>query len=461
METLDAWLTRQYGRSAQGMLRSISATSISKTRAGFDQHITPKKGSVVASPVPGAYDPHPDYFFHWFRDSALVMDALRLLCSGGRAAAVPAEQLTRRFADFIDFSLSLEYLNGSELAAAPDWRRRIEPGQLQFIRSDTELAALKGEQIAADTRVNPDASIDISRWARPQYDGPALRALCSLRWLGNAWLDEPTSRAAQTLLRHDLNFTLHHWAEPCFDIWEEELGLHYYTQHVAAAALKAGARWLAAEDASFSRALAQASKLALARLDSYWSESLGYLRSRTLTDGRTSSKQLDIAVLLSAIHAHDDGQDAAPHSAADPRMLLTLAQLEKQFDADYAINSSRPPHRGVAMGRYRGDVYFSGGAYYFSTLGAAEFCFRAASFAPEPLALIARGDGFLDTVRQYTPEDGELSEQFDQNTGAPNSAPQLAWSHAALISAVAARDAAIRQSTQHPAADGSIRTPLG
>ena len=33
------------------------------------------------------------------------------------------------------------------------------------------------------------------------------------------------------------------------------------------------------------------------------------------------------------------------------------------------------------MGRYAGDVYYSGGAYYFSTLGAAEFCFRAAAAA--------------------------------------------------------------------------------
>ena len=39
----------------------------------------PKPGSVVASPVLAAYDPEPDYFFHWYRDSAVVMDALRLL----------------------------------------------------------------------------------------------------------------------------------------------------------------------------------------------------------------------------------------------------------------------------------------------------------------------------------------------------------------------------------------------
>ena len=63
------------------MLTSISPVGIVKLRPRFGQVIVPKPGSVVASPVLAAYDPEPDYFFHWYRDSALVMDALRLLRS--------------------------------------------------------------------------------------------------------------------------------------------------------------------------------------------------------------------------------------------------------------------------------------------------------------------------------------------------------------------------------------------
>src|SRR5262249_41973646 len=94
-----------------------------------------------------------------------------------------------------------------------------------------------------------------------------------------------------------------------------------------------------------------------------------------------------------------------------------------------------------ALGRYAGDRYFSGGAYYFSTLGAAEFCFLAAAHAADPAAWMRRGDAFLETVRAYTPDNGELSEQFDQRTGAQTSARHLAWSYAAFISSVAARRA--------------------
>jgi len=87
-------------------------------------------------------------------------------------------------------------------------------------------------------------------------------------------------------------------------------------------------------------------------------------------------------------------------------------------------------------------VYCSGGAYYFSTLGAAEFCFRAAALGGDAChgnQWMERGDAYLATVRTYTPAGGDLSEQFDQHSGAQTSAKQLAWSHAAFISCVFAR----------------------
>jgi glucoamylase len=42
-------------------------------------------------------------------------------------------------------------------------------------------------------------------------------------------------------------------------------------------------------------------------------------------------------------------------------------------------------------------------------------------------------------VRTFSPPSGDLSEQFDQKSGAQSSARHLAWSYAAFISAVVAR----------------------
>ena len=123
--------------------------------------------------------------------------------------------------------------------------------------------------------------------------------------------------------------------------------------------------------------------------------------------------------------------------------------------------AAAPETRGPAMGRYAGDRYFSGGAYYFSTLGAAEFYYalaEAAAGAEVPvtadnkeflLRLGAAEDSWRSRrrrqnienavlrpcsgaainswqpLRPIPPPAGELSEQFDQATGVQTSAKSL------------------------------------
>lgn len=447
-EELEHWLRREYGHAADAMLTSVSACEIVKERPGFAQTVRPARGSVVASPVLGSYDPDPDYFFHWFRDSAIVIDAVRLLYEAGRLGAAALEH----FADFVRFSLSLKELDGRVLHAQPEWREKVWPDHEQYLRGE-DLLLVWGDAVYADTRVNPDGTIDITRWTRPQHDGPPLRALTVLRWLqtlggqragANETVAADTLADAERLLRIDLALTVARWREPSLDIWEEELGHHYFTLRVSAAALTAGAKWLkAAGELTEAAALAAEAHAIRAMLDRFWREDAGFYQSRIMPAGVTSTKMLDIAVILAAVHA-EDGDER--HSVRDPRMHATLAALEQLFDRLYPINAQRPRARGVAMGRYEGDVYYSGGAYYFSTLGAAEFCFLAAAAQTAGSAArtqwFARGDAFLETVRAFTPASGDLSEQFDQRTGEQTSAKHLAWSYAGFISCVTARRAA-------------------
>jgi glucoamylase len=436
----ESWLDGQLSHSASAMLSSVSPVSIVKHRPGFGQTIRPVAGAIVASPVLGNYDPDPDYFFHWFRDSAVVIDALRLLYVERRIGAEALQHLR----DFIRFSLDLNRLDGRAIAAIPDRRSRVAHDLLQYLRADRELASVHGDAVVAETRVNPDGTLDVLRWARPQHDGPPLRALALLRWVAGGHLDAALLAEVAPLIRFDLGFTLRHWREPSFDIWEEESGHPYYTLRVSAAALAEGAAWLEGlGDAAQAQRCREESQAVLRLLDGYWVDeegaTHGYYRSRVLADGRPSPKALDIAVILSAIHSL--GTEAS-HSPADLRMQATLARLGALFDAAYPINHGRAAGRGTAMGRYAGDVYCSGGAYYFSTLGAAEFCFRAAALGGDARhgnQWMERGDAYLATVRTYTPAGGDLSEQFDQHSGAQTSAKQLAWSHAAFISCVFAR----------------------
>jgi len=295
--------------------------------------------------------------------------------------------------------------------------------------------------------VNADGTLDISHWGRPQHDGPPLRLLAVLRWardvdLGSAGL----AAQAAALIRADIAFTRGRWRMPSVDIWEEEKGHHYYTLRVAAAALEEAADWLDAQgsgsDPGEARLCRADAEEILRMLDGYWLAGEGYYRSRTLEGGVRSTKELDIAVIFAAIHGV--GGAGSDHTVHDPRMHATLGRLESLFAAEYPINHARPATRGPAMGRYKGDVYYSGGAYYFSTLAAAEFCFRAAvtrhgSKKGIDSSFRDRGDAFLETVRAFTPPSGDMSEQFDQKTGAQSSARHLAWSYAAFISCVTAR----------------------
>ena len=129
-------------------------------------------------------------------------------------------------------------------------------------------------------------------------------------------------------------------------------------------------------------------------------------------------------------------------------MHATAARLEALFAAEYALNRGRA--RPFAIGRYKGDKYYSGGAYYFSTFGMAEFHYRRAAAELSRGSIsgagssIAAGDAILEAMRAHIPATGDLSEQFDQTTGAQTSAKNLTWSYAAFISAWDARRLAKR-----------------
>ena len=479
-ESLLDWMNRQYAFSAAAMLRAVSATDLVKERRGFGQTIRPSPGSVLASPEIASYDPDPDYFFHWVRDSALVMDALRALIAD-RAFGL---EVLQHFADFVDFSVALCRLDGGEFVKRVDFGAKIDPASRVYARSADELSRIVGDHVLGEPRFNPDGTLDVIKWGRPQHDGPALRALTLLRlWRHDALRERVNRSSLSSLLEQDLDFTLHHFREPCFDLWEETFGHHYHTRLVQYAALGDGADWMDQTGDPARASAYRAAALELReRLDAHFDACDGIYVSHAVetseTAGFAEAKQLDIAIVLAVIQA---ARPNGPHGVLDPKVLATLARLEALFAKAYKINRERAASCAPAMGRYSNDVYYSGGAYYFSTLGAAQFyfCFaeavgrgpmvpisnsnralladmlgtRPAALGATSLearyaeglfrALLKRGDMFMAMVRLHTPASGELSEQFDQTNGAQTSAKNLAWSHAAFIAAFASRKAAV------------------
>jgi glucoamylase len=440
-EALEAWIARQRRHAVAGLLRHVSAVGIVKERPGFGQTIRPVPGSVVASVSLGDYDPEPDYFFHWLRDTAVVLDAIRELAEAGD----PSADWTAMVADMVAFAHHLLTLDPASLAGG-DWRRRVSPEMAVHARTDDDLRRVPRAEVLGDVRYNPDGTVDIKAWGRPQYDGPALRALATMRWLSSALpLPPALVDAMEQLLAADLAFVARHAADPCQDLWEEVVGRHYYTDVSAWAALSDGATRaagagkgaLAGDQAVEWRAAAD--RLA-AELAASWDPAAGsYIARRTaVAPGST----LDAANLLAVLHA---GRAEGPHSARDGRTAETLARLEALFARLYPLNREGPPGAAIVLGRFEDDVYYGGNPWFITTLAAAEIRFRraAAEDGATRRRLLAEGDAVLARLARFAPADGTLAEQFDRTTGAPVSAKDLAWSHAAFLSATAARDRAI------------------
>ncbi len=417
------------------------------------QTIVPVPGAVVAAPF--ATPPEPDYFFHWVRDSALVMGELARVAS--RSTGNDRQDLLRRWDDFVEFTRALQ--------------KSPSPAGL------------------GEVRVNADGSPDFLKWSRPQFDGPALRALALMaaERLGLA----PSGGALGDAVQADLDYVAAADREG-FDLWEEYKGHDYYARSVQAAALDEGARReRSAGGSDRARAYEGARDARREALEAHWLPDRGCYSfadgPRVYWDGSARPKpggNLDAAVLLAAIHG---GRSDGRHSVLDDRILSCATVIEDMFAAEYPINRGRPLDRGVAFGRYLGDDYFGGNPWVFVTLGVAELHYRVAdclarrrtyhatelsrgflerallrigshrTLAPgvDVLAdavlrrallrgLIERGDDFVRTIRRATPASGLLAEQFDKTNGSPASGHDLSWSYASFLSATDAREDARR-----------------
>ena len=347
-----------------------------------------------------------------------------------------------------------------------------------------------------EPRYNVDGTPDTIPWSRPQYDGPALRALSILNFL-NIPVEVPASADEQrlrtlalTVLRTDLTYVTQKWNLPSYDLWEELLGFHFYTQVVQASALNQGIHFFTAEnDPEFADQLRTSSEAIRIHLAKYWNSTLGYIGAskglQQAPDSQYKISNLDTAVILGILHGPEIFE------FDDEKALSTLRTLETAFASEYKINKR---NRVPAIGRFTDDVYFHGNPWYMTTAAFAEYYFKLASqlssrptiqvnaangdfynaalsFSRSPVrwnagkiiqmqsvdgqrllnALRKKGEAYLRVLKKYVGSQGEMSEQFDREAGVPVSAPHLTWSYASFLTAASAREKLISDTQKsHP-----------
>ncbi len=437
---LEIWLQAQEKISIQRMMQNISPSGTIP-------------GTVIASPSKNS----PNYYFHWIRDASLTFDQVVTL-----------------------------FKNSKDVDQRNFYLHRIQ----EFIQLSQKQQFAPGAEGLGEPRYLVDGSADTIAWSRPQSDGPALRALTLLNFLKILSDNKPLRLETEIVIHTDLDYIADHWSRPCFDLWEEVKGLHFYTQSVQAASLWAGYDYFKnTQDTEFAKKLKSAALAVDQELLKYWDREKKIIdASRDLThlpNSQYKYSNLDSAVILAALHSYAFDEDRYRLSEPSIRrdyFLPTALALELVFTQIYDINlGSNAP----AIGRFADDVYFAGNPWYMTTAAFAEFYFRVATVikksefiqinelnidffqnalskyhGQEPslhltadqniavqsatgrrllASLYYRGNSFLETLRRYTGSQGEMSEQFDRRAGVPVSAPDLTWSYAGFLSALQAR----------------------
>jgi glucoamylase len=418
-------------------------------------------GTIVASPQTN----DPNYNFHWIRDSALIVQALSRLLPYLRDTT--NESRIRGFiADYVVFSRRLQDM----------------PTPHGF----------------GEVRFNTDGSVDESSWPRPQFDGPALRALAILDYLerNRRGLDSDLSAAMETIVQKDLDGIVEYYSERGFDLWEYAKGFHFYTRMVQEGALLKGQRYFKHRSKpQWNRA---ASELR-SQLRHHWHPEFGTI-GEDLSAGPSSDydgneiandeSAFSSSVVLAVNHAALSERE---YDDLDKRVWSSLWKQQAYFLDNFAFNANR--RLGPAIGRGPGDDYYGGNAFFFITAAFAEHDFRVASrLAREkgtlvadkerldvlrhvlgvnvkegasfalPSKMLARsfareGDAFLETMLDVIPADGAIAEQFSKEDGSPVSANDLSWSYASVLTAILQREAWSRSSVDFSEIEFTCRGP--
>ncbi|KAI9260787.1 Six-hairpin glycosidase-like protein [Sporodiniella umbellata] len=414
---LDKWILWQRRLSFNEILKNINPPGTSR-------------GFLAAS----LSTSNPNYFYTWTRDASLVIQTIHSLPD-------TKDSLLKDYADF----------------------------QIKSQETPTVCNCL------GEPKFNPDGSAFSGDWSRPQNDGPAERAITFMSIIDKIKIKH-TSYVENTMLpalEKDLNYIIQVWDQPCFDLWEEVDGVHFYTLMAMRKSLLDGYKYINKKEYYYTANDIQQ------KLESFWSPKDNYIKvTQNKKKGVSKPSGLDVSVLLAAnkFSYISDGF----FSPASDKILATAAALRKSFIKAYPINSNIQQHLEVSIGRYPEDIYdgydmSQGNPWFLATAAYAELYYRAIqewkqngitinsvnALFFEDITHISHGhyaansdlmqeimlnvslvaDKFLYTVKYHQQANGSISEQFNRNTGYMQGARDLTWSHAAIISAAEARDA--------------------
>lgn len=418
-------------------------------------------GAVLASPSLPDATFSQDYQFHWVRDAAITMDEVVKLYV--KASGPQKKALKQYLINYVNFE---------------------RKAQTQISRS--------GEKTLGQPKYNMDAMIWEGPWARPQNDGPALRAITLIEIAKLFKQENENVDYILDMIAMDLNYVAVEWHNPTFDLWEEVSDRdHFFTKMVQRKALLDGAE--------FFKQVGRTDKVdtytnvagqITSSLNQHWNVYFGYF-TETLYQLNTYGGGLDSSVLLGILYG-DLNDPLDPFSLTNDRVLKSVYYIRNAFTNAYQLNLNNA-NTVPLLGRYPGDIYdgyqFKGGnPWPLVTNALAQFYYALANeyvktgqitvtalslpffqqvdssitkemtvtkaedaekFSSIINHLVAAGDDALDMVKAYSVcyEDQtcfHIAEQIDRVSGQPVSAKDLTWGYTTLLAAMRERSGLVK-----------------
>lgn len=348
-------------------------------------------GDVPGLPIASPDVESPNYRFHWIRDGAFSAAAL------------------------ID-----------ELPRSPSLRSTITD-YIEASVSTQKVPNLSGG--LGEPKFLPDGGAFNEPWGRPQNDGPAIRAMALCKYVHDQCSYSDACDIYTRCIKPDLQFVATHWQDPCFDLWEEVYGRHFFTTAMQYGALKAG-KLIAAYTGDYFEANYFADELKNITKDikSSW---LGVQPwSEHIPRNLGNRAGLDVASVLAAVELEHlvnwttEFDNEKLIVTTRHRMIQALVTtLTTDFALRFPINSGRTG----GIGRYPEDMYDGvarngGNPWFICTAVVAEALIRSGQYdRAVPLLM------FIGRHRGPT-----VSEQADRWTGFMRGASRLSWSHSSI-----------------------------
>lgn len=338
------------------------------------------KGMIIASP-----SNDPPYKFHWIRDASLVMRVI------------------------IDYYK--KYKNDNELIHI-----------FNYIENESQIQNLNTISGLGEPKINIDKTAFNDSWGRPQNDGPPLRGINMIKIfkLLNNDYNVICNKIVKEIIEKDLQYTINNYNKPCFELWEEIQGWHFYTRLVQLKFLK-----------DFINLKIVFKNIDLEKVKKVFNDLKINIMHHVKQDYIISSfdkngniNKLDDASILLAF-CHIDFDDELISLIPVELCIKNANNLIGYFRNKYNINDLN------LIGRYQNDKYYNGEIWIICSLALSQIYKYLSSKNEKFIKYKKISDKIISYIKSID-VNYDLAEQYNPIKKKKLSAKKLTWNYAEL-----------------------------